>query len=133
MKSRNQLAAVRQKRGIAVANLANQIGVKRQTIYAIEAGNYIPNTLVALRLAQVLEVSVEDLFTLGGKSEVPASSEQVDLLVPTHGEIVQPGQPVRLGRVGKRVVGVPAPPIPVGLPRADGLVLKIERLCRGTV
>src|SRR5262245_52436001 len=133
MKSRNQLAAVRQKRGITVATLADQIGVKRQTIYAIEAGYYIPNTLVALRLAQVLEVSVEDLFTLGEKSQLSPSCEEVDLLVPTHGEIVQPGQPVRLGRVGRRVVGVPASPIPVGLPRADGLVLKIERPRRGTV
>jgi putative molybdopterin biosynthesis protein len=133
MKTRNQLAAIRQKRGIAVATLAAQIGVKRQTVYAIEAGSYIPNTLVALRLAHVLEVSVEDLFTLGETAEAPASCEQVDLLVPRHGEMVQPGQPVRLARVGRRIVGVPASPIPVGLPQADGLVLKIDRLHRGTV
>jgi molybdate-binding protein/DNA-binding XRE family transcriptional regulator len=133
MQSKNNLAAIRQKRGVAVATLAAQIGVKRQTIYAIEAGSYIPNTLVALRLALALEVSVEDLFALEAKSEVPASCEQADLLVPRHGETLQPGQPVRLARVGRRVVGIPASPIPIGLPPADGLVLKINRSQRGTV
>ena len=133
MQARNDLAAIRQKRGIAVATLAAQIGVKRQTIYAIEAGSYIPNTLVALRLAQALEVSVEDLFSIEKERNALPSCERVDLLVPSHGETLQPSQPVRLCRVGRRVVAVPASPIPTGLPNADGLVLKVDRLNRGTV
>jgi putative molybdopterin biosynthesis protein len=133
MKARNQLGAIRQKRGIGVASLAAEVGVKRQTIYAIEAGNYVPNTLVALRLAQILEVSVEDLFAVERKSRRPASCEQVDVLIPSPRQTLQPSQPVRLGRVGKRVVGVPASPIPTGLPSAEGLILKIDRLRRATV
>ena len=60
----NHLGALRQKRGISAAQLARTVGVTRQTIYAMEAGSYVPNTAVALRLAQALEVKVEDLFAL---------------------------------------------------------------------
>ena len=37
--------------------------MSRQTIYAIEAGTYVPNTEVALNLARCLEVTVEELFS----------------------------------------------------------------------
>ena len=60
----NHLGTLRQKRGISAAQLARTVGVTRQTIYAMEAGSYVPNTAVALRLAQALEVKVEDLFAL---------------------------------------------------------------------
>jgi molybdate-binding protein/DNA-binding XRE family transcriptional regulator len=133
MPAGNNLALIRQKRGIAAAALAAQIGVKRQTIYAIEAGNYIPNTLVALRLAEALEVSVEDLFTIGEKTRTGVSCEPVDLLVPEHGERLRPNQAVRLGRVGDRLVGVAASPIPISLPDADGIILNMDRFQRGTV
>ena len=134
MQSRNHLSVIRRKRGIAVVTLAAQVGVTRQTIYAIEAGSYVPNTLVALRLAQALEVSVEDLFALDGDAPVTAPGEHVaDLLVPSQRELLQANQPVCLGRVGGRVVAVPVSPIPVGLPKADGVIRKIHPLHRGTV
>ena len=49
---------------MAAVDLAAQAGVTRQAIYAIEAGTYVPNTAVALRLARALETSVETLFAL---------------------------------------------------------------------
>ena len=64
----NNLGTLRQKRGIPAAQLAKAAGVTRQTIYAMEAGSYIPNTAVALRLARALETSVEDLFSLPRES-----------------------------------------------------------------
>jgi len=133
MQARNNLAVIRQKRGLSVAALADRIGVKRQTIYAIESASYTPNTLVALRLAQVLEVSVEDLFSIEERAGDVPMCEQVDLLVPNHGATLRPSQPVRLGRVGRHFVGVPSSPIPSGLPNADGVLLKIDRSHRGTV
>ena len=42
--------------------LAEAVGVTRQTIIAIEKGNYVPSVTLALRLASVLSCSVEDLF-----------------------------------------------------------------------
>lgn len=44
------------------AELAERIQVSRQTIHAIESGDVIPSTLIALRLAKVFGVSVEDVF-----------------------------------------------------------------------
>ena len=49
------------------------MGVTRQTIYAIEAGSYVPNTAVALKLARVLESTIEDLFTLPEDSARPTA------------------------------------------------------------
>ena len=92
----NNLAQFRLKRGLTVIELAKQIGVTRQTIYAMETGAYVPNTLVALRLSQVLDVSVEELFKLEN-AEPPAHTEDVEVL-PT-GQDPQPGLPVQLCRV----------------------------------
>lgn len=45
--------------------LAQKVGVTRQTIIAIEKGNYTPSVLLALKLAAVFSVSVEILFVIG--------------------------------------------------------------------
>ncbi len=44
--------------------LARRIGVSRQTINAMEAGKYVPSTVLALKLAQVFSKPVEAFFTL---------------------------------------------------------------------
>ena len=101
---RSKLAEIRGSRGIAAAAIAKRVGVTRQTIYAIEAGNYVPNTEVALRLARELEVSVEELFTLA-QSETPgAVSMPAEYLSPSK---ANKGQAVRLGQVGTKWVSVP--------------------------
>ncbi len=46
------------------AELAEKIQVSRQTINAIELGKYIPSTLLALRMAKVFDVRVENIFQL---------------------------------------------------------------------
>ncbi len=46
------------------AELANQIGVTRQTILSIEKGKYTPSVALALQIAEIFEVRVEDLFQL---------------------------------------------------------------------
>lgn len=46
------------------ADLAERVGVTRQTIHSIEKGKYKPTIELALRLARELEVAVEDLFEL---------------------------------------------------------------------
>ena len=59
----NSLAAIRKQRGISASELATMVRISRQTIYAVEAGSYVPNTEVGLRLAHALGVSVEELFS----------------------------------------------------------------------
>jgi len=44
--------------------LANRAGVTRQTIIAMEKGNYTPSVALALKLAKVFRVKIEDLFKL---------------------------------------------------------------------
>jgi molybdopterin molybdotransferase/putative molybdopterin biosynthesis protein len=117
----NRLSHIRQKRGYSAAALAGKVGVSRQTIYAMEAESYIPNTLVALRLARVLEVPVEELFRLEDASPPPASMKEVDLL--PGGQAVEPGLPMQLCRVDKRTMGVSPTAEACYLPPADGVVV----------
>ncbi|KKS95409.1 MAG: hypothetical protein UV73_C0018G0022 [Candidatus Gottesmanbacteria bacterium GW2011_GWA2_43_14] len=42
--------------------LAKAVGVSRQTIIAIEKGNYTPSVLLAMKLARHFKIKVEDLF-----------------------------------------------------------------------
>ncbi len=50
--------------------LADMVGVSRQTIVAIEGGDYAPSVKLALVLAKKLETTVEELFMLEEKDEV---------------------------------------------------------------
>ncbi len=45
-------------------DLAKQIGVSRQTINSIEANRYVPSTVLALKLSDVFNKSVNDFFKL---------------------------------------------------------------------
>jgi putative transcriptional regulator len=50
--------------GMTQQDLADRVGVTRQTILSIEKGKYNPSVGLALRLAQVFGVTVEALFSL---------------------------------------------------------------------
>jgi len=50
--------------------LADMVGVSRQTIVAIEGGDYAPSVKLALVLAKKLETTVEELFMLEEKDDV---------------------------------------------------------------
>jgi len=60
----NNLSELRKKKGINQTDLGRMVGVSRQTISLIERGDYNPSVMVALSLANVFDVSVEDIFTL---------------------------------------------------------------------
>jgi len=45
-------------------NLAEAVGVTRQTIYSIEKRKFVPSTLLALKIAKFFNKSVEDIFYL---------------------------------------------------------------------
>ncbi len=122
MRVQSRLAKFRQQRGISAAALASAVGVQRQTIYAIEAQRYVPNTLVALRLSQALEVPIEELFVVEQESSSPPKAMPVDLLVNPVA-IGKPNQPVLLCRVGDRRIAVPSAPVHGEIPAADAIVL----------
>ena len=116
----NRLAGMRKARGISAVDLAAQVGVTRQAIYAIEAGTYMPNTAVALRLARVLDTSVEDLFALEAEEKQAANIRSFEPLDDTFS--FEPGEPIQICRVGRRAIGVAPSPFPAWLPVADGIV-----------
>jgi putative transcriptional regulator len=61
---RNRVAALRQKRGDTQEALAEAVSVSRQTISALEKGNYTPSVLLALKIAEHFNVPVEELFSI---------------------------------------------------------------------
>jgi putative molybdopterin biosynthesis protein len=104
MAVRTNLGPLRKGRGFGATELARIAGISRQTLHAIEAGAYVPNTAVALRLAQTLGVGVEAIFAL---------EEQKSENGVVSGRLLEPGQvvtnaPVQLVAVGENTVAVPA-------------------------
>ncbi len=60
----NAVELARKDAHLTQAELAELAGVTRQTIIAIEKGNYTPSVLLALRLAKALKKPIEELFWL---------------------------------------------------------------------
>ena len=58
----------RKAAGLTQAALAQATGVSRKTINTVENRVFVPSTVLALKLAQVLGVQVEDLFELSGNT-----------------------------------------------------------------
>jgi len=54
--------ALRKKHRVTQEEVASAVGVTRQTIIAIEKGNYTPSVLLAIKLAHFFHTSVEELF-----------------------------------------------------------------------
>jgi putative molybdopterin biosynthesis protein len=119
-----RLRKMRQARGLGATDIAHRVGVTRQTIHAIESGDYVPNTTVALQLARVLEVRVEDLFSLiADASDQALRNIDADLLAAPN-EQYSTGELVSVARVGSRMVAAPAPRFPTFLSDADGAIAK---------
>ena len=58
----------RGEQGLSQAELAQAMGVSRQTINAIETGRYLPSLPLAMALARYFETSVEEMFSDNGDS-----------------------------------------------------------------
>jgi putative molybdopterin biosynthesis protein len=124
---KNQVAEIRKSRGISASDLARRVNVSRQTIYAIEAGTYVPNTEVALRLAQELEVTVDSLFALQESPQRTARSLEADVLSSSP---PAKGQPVRVCQIGSHWVSIPVSASPYYMPEADGIIERAGRKSR---
>lgn len=60
----NNVEDLRKKKKVTQEELGNAVGVTRQTIIAIEKGNYIPSLLLALNIAKYFKLSIEEIFVL---------------------------------------------------------------------
>ena len=61
---KNWVKVERAKRNITQAELADALGVSRQTINSMELNKFVPSTVLALRIAQYFNVKMEDIFFL---------------------------------------------------------------------
>ena len=114
-----RLKAIRQDRRVAAARLAAQAGVSRQSIYAMEDGEFIPNTVVALKLARALGVTVEELFPLPEEATTADDGELLSHDLPAEPD----NQLVRVVRARSQELAIPLRSdfnfLPVGDDQAD--------------
>jgi putative transcriptional regulator len=61
---KNNIKIERARHNFTQADLAKKIGVSRQSINAIEQGKYVPSAVLALKIAKLFALSVEEVFTL---------------------------------------------------------------------
>lgn len=61
---KNSLKVERAKLNLTQQDLADKIGVSRQTIVSIESDRYVPSTVLSLKLSELFGTTVNALFTL---------------------------------------------------------------------
>ena len=62
---KNELAELRASRGWSQGDLAERLGVSRQTVNALERGKYDPSLPLAFRIARLFDRAIEDIFEPG--------------------------------------------------------------------
>lgn len=65
----NRIRSFRESRQMTQQELADVVGVSRQTIISLENGRYHPSLRLAYRLAKVFQVKMEDLFLFEEEDE----------------------------------------------------------------
>lgn len=61
---KNKVFELRKEKNVTQEEFANFIGVSRQTVVAIEKGNYTPSLLLGLKIARFFKKKVEEVFKL---------------------------------------------------------------------
>jgi putative transcriptional regulator len=71
----NRLRVLRAERDWSQAELAERLGVSRQTVNAVETGKYDPSLPLAFRIAQLFALRIEEIF-LPGDGQVTSSKKE---------------------------------------------------------
>jgi putative transcriptional regulator len=61
---KNTLKVERAKLNITQQELADKVGVSRQTINSIESEKYVPSTLLAIKISEIFKTTVNEIFKL---------------------------------------------------------------------
>jgi putative transcriptional regulator len=59
----NKVSQLRKEKGVTQEDFAAGIGVSRQTVIAIEKGNYIPSLLLGMKIAKYFKKPIDTVFT----------------------------------------------------------------------
>ena len=73
---RNRVRAARLTQALTQAQLATRVGVTRQTVVAVEAGDYAPSVYLALAISAVLGTTVEQLFDVRDEPAEDTTSQR---------------------------------------------------------
>ena len=76
---RNGVRSARLALGLTQVDLAGRVGVTRQTVVAVEAGDYAPSVYLALSLAHSLDQTVEQLFAVQSGSDAPEHGQHAEV------------------------------------------------------
>jgi putative transcriptional regulator len=71
----NRLRVLRAERRWSQADLADRLGVSRQTVNAIETGKYDPSLPLAFAIAKMFELKIEEIFSPDGLGSAPSAVE----------------------------------------------------------
>ena len=61
---KNSIKVERARHKLSQQELADKLGITRQSVCAIEAGRFVPSTLLALKMARLFNIPTDELFTL---------------------------------------------------------------------
>lgn len=75
----NSVRSARLALGVTQADLAQRVGVTRQTVVAVEAGDYAPSVYLALSLAHCLDQTVEQLFAVKSENDVLGHGQHAEV------------------------------------------------------
>jgi putative transcriptional regulator len=67
---KNRLEEIRKSRGITQEQLTKALRVSRQTIGSLENGRYNPSIILAFKIAQYFNLSIEDIFIYDEETEL---------------------------------------------------------------
>ncbi len=59
---KNRIKLLRVERDLSQAELADELGIARQTVVALEAGKYAPSLPLAFKISHLFQKSVEEIF-----------------------------------------------------------------------
>ncbi|WP_214742181.1 MULTISPECIES: helix-turn-helix transcriptional regulator [unclassified Exiguobacterium] len=65
----NRVKELRARHQLTQGDLAEKVGVTRQTIISLEKGSYTPSLMLAMQIARVFEEPVESIFTIEEESQ----------------------------------------------------------------
>lgn len=60
----NSMRVERARQRMTQQQLAEKTGVSRQTIHSVETGRFVPSTVLAIRIAQALKTTIDNLFKI---------------------------------------------------------------------
>jgi HSP20 family protein len=86
---------LREEKNISQQQLANQLGVSRQSIIAVEKGKFLPSLPLALRIAQIFNLDLEDLIEFTADRSIPPKSSKSTKLEEKMPRELMPWSPFR--------------------------------------